>query len=140
MNEPVWIREIEALAIHSQQISLFGGSPGVRDPGLLQSALAGPRNLWTYAESAPSLAQLAASYAFGISANHPFVDGNKRAALVISFIFFDVNGVEVSASQEDACLAILDLAAGDRTEDQLADWFERNTSFDPGSPQNRPLA
>src|SRR5271165_6660078 len=102
MSEPVWIREIEGLAIHAQQISLFGGSTGVRDPGLLQSALARPRNLRAYAESAPSLAQLASSYAFGISANHPFLDGNKRAALVISFVFLDVNGIEVNASQEDA--------------------------------------
>jgi death-on-curing protein len=74
------------------------------------------------------LAALAAAYAFGISSNHPFVDGNKRTALLVSFAFLDVNGLEVTASQEDAFLTILGLAAGEISEDQLALWFERNTA------------
>jgi len=90
--------------------------------------LARPRNLWAYAESAPSLVVLAAAYAFGISSNHPFVDGNKRTALLVSFAFLDVNASEVIASQEDAFLIILGLAAGEITEEQLARWFERNTA------------
>jgi death-on-curing protein len=101
---------------------------GVRDAGLLESALARPQNILAYAESVPFLAALAAAYAFGISSNHPFVDGNKRTAFLVSFAFLDVNGLEVTASQEDAFLTVLGLAAGEITEDQLALWFERNTA------------
>jgi death-on-curing protein len=128
MNEPEWIREAEALAIHSQQISLFGGSMGVRDLGLLQSALARPQNQWAYGDPPPSLPRLAAAYAFGISSNHPFLDGNKRAALVISFVFLEINGLEVIASEEDAFLTMLSLAAGEISEDQLAAWFHQNSA------------
>jgi death-on-curing protein len=127
VNEPLWIREIEALAMHDQQLTLFGGPAGVRDYGLLESALARPKNILAYSETPPSLSRLAAAYAVGISSNHPFLDGNKRTAMVVSFAFLDVNGWEVIASQEDAVLAILSLAAGEMTEDQLAEWFERNT-------------
>jgi death-on-curing protein len=81
-----------------------------------------------YAESTPSLAALAAAYAFGISSNHPFVDGNKRTALLVSFAFLDVNGSEVTAGQEEAFLTILALAAGEIPEDVLARWFEANTT------------
>jgi len=83
--------------------------------------------MWAYAESSPSLAVLAAAYAFGISSNHPFVDGNKRTALLVSFAFLDVNGHEVTAPQEDAFLTILGLAAGEISERELAVWFARNT-------------
>ena len=106
----------------------MGVLTGVRDAGLLESALARPRNIWPYAESAPSLAVLAAAYAFGISSNHPFVDGNKRTALLVSFAFLDVNGSEVNASQEEAFVTILGLAAGEISEEQLAKWFERATA------------
>ena len=128
MKDPVWIREIEALAMHAQQISLFGGSMGIRDIGLLESALARPKNLWAYEESTPTLPRLAAAYAAGISSNHPFLDGNKRTALVVSFAFLDVNGFEVTATQEDAYMTILGLAAGGISEEELALWFERNTT------------
>jgi death-on-curing protein len=127
MAEPVWIDSTDALIFHDAELVAHGGSNGIRDSGLLESALARPRNIWAYAEERPGLARLAAAYAFGISANHPFVDGNKRTALVVSFAFLDVNGLEVCASQEDAYLTILGLAAGDITEDELASWFERNT-------------
>jgi death-on-curing protein len=90
--------------------------------------LARPKNIFAYADSMPSLSVLGAAYAFGISSNHPFIDGNKRTALVVSFAFLDVNGFEVTASQEDAFLTILGLAAGEITEAQLAEWFERNTA------------
>jgi len=76
----------------------------------------------------PSLAKLAAAYASGISSNHPFIDGNKRTALLVSFAFLDVNGLEVTASQEEAYLTILGLAAGEISEEQLSLWFERNTA------------
>lgn len=128
MKEPLWIREIEALAIHDQQLSLFGGPAGVRDYGLLEWALARPKNILAYAEDRPSLSRLAAAYAFGISSNHPFVDGNKRTALVVSFVFLEVNGLELTATQEEASLTIMALAAGEMTEDQLAEWLERNTA------------
>jgi death-on-curing protein len=127
VNEPLWIREIEALAMHDQQLTLFGGSAGVRDYGLLESALARPKNIWVYSEGPQSLSRLGAAYAFGISSNHPFVDGNKRTALVVSFAFLDVNGWDVTATQEDAFLTILSLAAGEMSEEQLAEWFDKNT-------------
>jgi death on curing protein len=127
VNEPVWIRTIEALAFHSQQIALFGGSDGVRDMGLLESALARPQNLFVYSESAVTMADLAAAYAFGIARNHPFVDGNKRTAMQVSFVFLEFNGFPVTASQEEACLTFLSLAAGEITEPQLALWFAEHT-------------
>lgn len=117
----------DAVIAHDLELASHWGSPGLRDGGLLESALACPRNIWAYAESAPPLAVLAAAYAFGISSNHPFVDGNKRTALLVSFAFLDVNGAEVNASQEDAFLTILGLAAGEISEEKLAQWFERST-------------
>jgi death-on-curing protein len=126
MEEPLWMDLKDAVVAHDLELAAHGGSAGVRDSGLLESALARPQNIWAYAESTPSLAKLGAANAFGISANHPFVDGNKRTALLVSFGFMDVNGREVTASQEDAYLTILSLAADEITEEQLAEWFERN--------------
>ena len=128
MKEPVWIREIEALAFHAQLIALFGGSDGVRDRGLLNSALARPKNLFAYAERELTMAELAAAYAAGISNNHPFVDGNKRTAMQVAFVFLEFNGFPVTASQEEACLTFLSLAAGEISEQLLAQWFEHNTT------------
>ena len=128
MKEPVWIREIEAFAFHSQQIALFGGSDGVRDRGLLDSALARPKNLFAYSETDVTMADLAAAYALGISSNHPFVDGNKRTAMQVAFVFLEFNGHAVIATQEDAYLTFLRLAAGEISEEHLAEWFERNTA------------
>lgn len=129
MKEPIWIREIEALAFHKQQIGLFGGSQGVRDQGLLASALARPKNLFAYAERSLTMGELAAAYAFGISSNHPFVDGNKRTAMQVSFVFLEFNGVTVTASQEEACVTFLSLAAGEISEAELALWFAEHTSI-----------
>jgi death-on-curing protein len=128
MQEPLWMEATDAVIAHDLELAAHGGSTGVRDTGLLKSALARPKNILTYATAEPSLATLAAAYAFGISSNHPFVDGNKRTALLVSFAFLDVNGLEVTASQEEAFLTIFGLAAGEITEDQLALWFERNTA------------
>ena len=128
MKEPVWIREIEALAFHSHQIALFGGSDGVRDRGLLDSALARPKNLLAYAERALTLPDLAAAYAVGISSNHPFFDGNKRTAMEVAIVFLEFNGYTVTASQEEACVTFLSLAAGEITEAELALWFANHTS------------
>lgn len=128
MDEPIWMDSTDALIAHEMELAAHGGSQGVRDQGLLESALARPRNIWHYSAELPSLCTLAAAYAFGISANHPFVDGNKRTALLMSFAFLDVNGLQVTASQEDAYLAILALAAGELSEEHLAQWFEKNTA------------
>ncbi len=119
----------DAVMAHDAELTSHGGSEGVREPGLLESALARPRNIWNYADSRPSLHRLAAAYAFGISANHPFMDGNKRTALVVSFTFCEINGLEMIASQEDAYLTFVGLAAGDISEDQLSEWFARNTQL-----------
>jgi death on curing protein len=126
VQEPVWIRTIEALAFHSQQIALFGGSEGLRDMGLLESALARPKSLLACTEISVPMADLAAAYAFGIAQNHPFLDGNKRTAMQVAFVFLEFNGVPVTASQEEACLTFLSLAAGEITEAELVLWFAKH--------------
>jgi death-on-curing protein len=118
---------VDAVIAHDLELAAHGGSAGLRDLGMLESALARPKNIWAYAETPPPLTVLAAAYAFGISSNHPFVDGNKRTALVVSFAFLEVNGLEVIAAQEDAYVTILALAAGEISEPALAAWFAANT-------------
>jgi len=130
VKEPVWIREIEVMAFHAKQIGLFGGISGLRDRGLLNSALARPKNQFAYTEKAITLANLAAAYAVGISSNHPFLDGNKRTAMQVAFVFLESNGLRVTASQEEACLTFLRLAAGEIKETELALWFVEHTSGD----------
>ena len=128
MTEPIWMEMADAVIFHDMELAAHGGSVGLRDPGMLESAIMRPRNLWGYADAPPSLTRLAAAYAFGISSNHPFVDGNKRTALVVSFAFLDTNGTAVTASQEDAYDTILALAAGEIGEQQISEWFDRNTA------------
>jgi death-on-curing protein len=128
MQEPLWMNLADAVIAHDLELAAHGGSTGIRDAGLLESALARARNIWAYADSTPSLPALGAAYAFGISANRPCVDGNKRTALVISFAFLQVNGLEVTASQEEAYLTILALAAGELTEAELTLWFAGHTA------------
>ncbi len=128
MSEPIWILDGVVLAIHDRLLAQFGGSEGVRDQGLLESALGRPRNQHGYSEAPPSLAQLAAAYAYGICRNHPFVDGNKRTALAVAGAFLQRNGFCLLATQEGAYLTFLALASGELTEEELAAWFERNTA------------
>ena len=128
MKEPVWIREVEALAFHAQQIALFGGSEGLRDIGLLDSALARPKNLFAYSERALTMPDFAAAYAVGISSNHPFIDGNKRTAMEVAFVFLEFNGFPVTATQEEAYTTFLSLAAGEISESELAIWLAEHTS------------
>jgi death-on-curing protein len=128
VKEPVWIRTIEALAFHSQQITLFGGSGGIRDMGLLESALARPKNLFAYSDARVTMAHPAAAYAFGISHNHPFLDGNKQTAMQVAFVFLEFNGFPVTASQEEACLTFLSLASGEISEAELTRWFAEHVS------------
>jgi death on curing protein len=121
--EPVWLRLDAILAAHDDQLAEHGGGTGIRDQGLLESALARPRNLFAYGEA--SLAKLAAAYAFGIARNHPFVDGNKRTALVAAEGFLGLNGFDLTAADVEAVSVFLSLAAGEMTEEQLAAWFEQ---------------
>lgn len=122
MEEPRWITIEAAILLHGLQIAEFGGSDGVRDLGLLDSALARPRNLFLYEEDV-SITRLAASYCFGISRNHPFIDGNKRVAYVVSRTFLRKNGHDIVASVADKIAAMLALASGQMTEGELAHWF-----------------
>lgn len=135
MKEPVWIRDFEALALHAQQIQFFGGSDGVRDPDLLASALARPQNRFAYAKPPATMAELAAAYAFGLSSNHPFIDGNKRTAMHVSFVFLESNGCPVTASQEEAYRAFMRLAEGKMTEQELAAWFTVNSKPERPTPR-----
>ena len=122
-----WITKQEVLAIHDMQVAWHGGATGLRDEGLLESALARAQNIATYAEETPSLAVLAAAYGSGIVRNHPFVDGNKRTALVTTFTFIERNGFSVTANQHDAYYAFYDLTAGKLSEEEFARWLEVNT-------------
>jgi death on curing protein len=131
LPEIVWIDKQETLAIHAQQLAAHGGSDGVRDEGLLESALARPLNLVAYSEEPPSLARMAAAYGFGIAKNHPFVDGNKRTALVVTFTFLLVNGLRMTAPKEERYFIFYDLAAGKLSEESLAQWLEANSELVP---------
>lgn len=128
MNDPIWIDKDQVLAIHDRQLAEHGGGSGVRDDNLLESALARPQNLLAYSEKPPSLTRLAAAYAFGIARNHPFVDGNKRTSLVISFVFLLLHGVVITATREERYYTFYELAAGNMPEEELASWFEKNSA------------
>jgi death-on-curing protein len=121
MNEPVWLDIDIVLDFHVEQLALFGGADGIRDRGLLESALARPINKFSYGET--GLAALAAAYGFGIARNHPFIDGNKRTALASIIVFLGLNGVDLDAPPEAATAMILSLAAGEIAEDVLASWI-----------------
>lgn len=120
----VWVAPDVARAAHAEQLAEHGGVEGGRDDGLLESAFPRPRNLADYGE--PDAAALAAAYAYGIARNHPFVDGNKRTAAVVSETFLVLNGFVLTASDAEVVVAFLDLAAGELTEDELADWFRQH--------------
>ena len=121
MNEPIWLSTELVIGFHGEQLREFGGPSGIRDRGMLESALGRPQNKWSYGET--DLAALAAAYAFGIARNHPFVDGNKRAALLSIIVFLGLNGVDFIASQAEAVVIIQGLAAGDIDEDGLTRWI-----------------
>ncbi len=113
-----------ALAAHDEQLAEHGGAGGVRDRNMLESALARPRNLVAYGE--PDAAELAAAYAYGIARNHPFMDGNKRTAAVVSETFLVLNGYELTCGDVELVTIFLALAAGELTPEQLADWFRNH--------------
>ncbi len=115
MKEPVWIDERDALALHDRLLALHGGAAGLRDDGLLKSALARPQQHSAYAES-PDIVDMAAAYTWGIVRNHPFVDGNKRTGFVVGVLFLELNGYRFNASEEDAAQMVLELASGNLDE------------------------
>jgi death-on-curing protein len=120
---PKWLDKSDALAIHDRQLAEHGGGSGVRDGGMLESALARPINRWSYGDDDP--ASLAAAYAFGVARNHPFVDGNKRTAWVLARLFLALNGHALAFEPPDAVTAMLALASGELGEEEMADWFRQ---------------
>ena len=124
MSEPFWLDVAEVIDMHSEQLALFGGADGIRDQGLLESALGRPKNRWHYGET--DLAGLAAAYAFGLARNHPFVDGNKRAAFHALVVFLRMNGVNFRPDAAQAAAIILALAAGEVSEESLTRWIRDN--------------
>ena len=119
--EPRWLDKALALAIHDRQLAEHGGGVGVRDAAMLESALARPINRWVNGDDDP--ASLAAAYAFGVARNHPFVDGNKRTAWVLARLFLVINEYDLAFSAQEAIVAMLTLAAGETSEEEIADWF-----------------
>jgi death on curing protein len=136
----VWISKPLALAIHDRQLAEHGGSSGVRDEGMLDSALARPQQRHAYGDPPPDLADLAASLAYGLARNHPFVDGNKRTAHVCYRAFITLNGADLVASDEDKYVAMLGLAEGSIGEAEFADWLRPRIVLRPGGKVQEPRA
>ncbi len=125
MNEPIWIARDAILVIHGNLLARFGGASGVRDPGLLESALARPQQLFFYGK--PTLEEMAAAYAEGIVKNHPFVDGNKRTGFMAAYVFLAANGRQLVAPEEEAVLQTLALAACEIGLEEYSAWLSSNT-------------
>jgi death-on-curing protein len=125
---PTWLGLADALVVHDRQLAEHGGGSSVRDQAMLESALARPVNQWFYGEDDP--ASLAAAYAFGLARNHPFVDGNKRTAWVLARLFLALNGHALRFDPAGAINIVLALAAGNLSEQELADWFRAGLSQD----------
>ncbi len=124
MTEPVWLSRNVVLAVQEELLAQFGGLAGIRDEGLVDSALGRPENLLAY--GSPLIFDLAAAYAYGIIKNHPFVDGNKRIGFMAAYIFLGSNGQELDAPEEEAVLQTLALAAGNVGTDEYAAWLEKS--------------
>ena len=124
MSEPVWLTRQIIFAIHDEQLAIHGGASGLRDEGMLESALDRPRNKLAYEDA--ELPELAAAYAFAIARNHPFVDGNKRTSLLALYTFLGLNGIDFVVSEAEAAAIILALAAGEVSEDGLTRWIRDN--------------
>ena len=123
-DEPLWITYEQAIALHSRQLRRFGGAPGLRDEGMLRSALERPVNKWSYEQA--ELAELAAAYAFGLAKNHAFIDGNKRIAFMSMMVFLRKNGIAFAPDPAQATTIILALAAGEVSEESLTRWIRDN--------------
>lgn len=122
----IWIPLPIIIAVHDEQLAEHGGLRGIRDQSLLESALARPEQLAAY--STPDAAALAAAYGYGIARNHPFADGNKRSAFVATLLFLRLNGHNLAANDADKVLVMLDVAAGNISEDAFADWIRRHSN------------
>lgn len=129
-TEPRWIAKAALLALHDRSISLHGGASGLRDDGLLESALARPANRFHY-EAVDDVCALAATYLVALASNHPFTDGNKRAAFLAASLFLRLNGRRLIASQPVAARKVLAVAAGERDIDRLAEWIEAHSTASP---------
>lgn len=125
--KPIWIEAQSIMALHDRSLALHGGPGGIRDQGLLESAMQRPINRFMY-EDEGSIAALAATYAVGIASNHPFIDGNKRAAYQALILFLALNGVPLEADPVDAINTMLDVAAGQIDIDALAAWIRSNSA------------
>jgi len=125
VKEPVWIDERDALALHDRLLALEGGAAGMRDLGLLESALARPRQLRAYGDK-PDIVQMAAGYTAGIVRDHPFIDGNKRTGFVVGVLFLELNGYRFMASEEDSAQVVLTLAARKMDEATFTAWMRAN--------------
>jgi death-on-curing protein len=125
MNAPNWVDRQVLIAIQSELLNRFGGLAGIRDEGLLDSAINKPKNLFAYGQ--PTIFELAASYATGLVKNHPFLDGNKRIGFMAAYVFLGANGWSLEATEEEAVLETLALAAGERAEADYAAWLARNS-------------
>jgi death-on-curing protein len=128
MNEPIWLDVEILIDLHAEQLALFGGPDGVRDQGMLESALGRPVNKFAYGET--DLAALAAAYTFGMARNHPFIDGNKRAAFGAVIVFLGLNDIDFLVAPESATAMILSLAAGEVNEAGLTRWIRDNWPSD----------
>ena len=124
MSEPVWLTPEIVIAIHEMQLAEHGGPAGIRDMGMLESALGRPQNKFAYGET--DLAVLAAAYGFGVARNPPFIDGNKRTSLMVIYTFLGINDVEFIVPEAEFATIILDLAAGEVSEESLARWIRDN--------------
>ena len=127
MKEPIWLDSQDLYILHNQLLARFGGLEGIRDEGLLESALDRPVQKFQY-EQESTLPELAASYMYGIARNHPFFDGNKRSSLLAAIVFLEINGMKFNATEEEAVLETLALAAGERTEKEYASWLTKNSA------------
>jgi death-on-curing protein len=126
MSEPKWVSMKDIVAIHGEQLAIFGGAPGIRDEGLLDSAMSRPLNRWHYGETDPIV--LGDAYAFGIARNHPFIDGDKRSAFAAMAVFLRMNGVTFKPTPADATVAMVALAAGEVDEKAFARWIRDNSA------------
>ncbi len=120
-----WLLDEVVIAIHDEQIAVHGGSLGIRDSGLLSSALARPKHKANYGD--PSVFDLAAAYAYGIIRNHPFVDGNKRTGFLVAYVFLHINGWDLRSREVEAVNAVLDLAAGEKDEPFFSEWLKNKS-------------
>jgi death-on-curing protein len=124
--EPIWLTRPMIAMIHSAQIQEHGGSSGVRDEALIESALARPQNKWQY-EPAADLFALAAAYGYGLTKNHGFMDGNKRVGFMATYVFLGLNGFDFEAPEPDVVLTMLDLASGTLSEEQFSHWLRTHS-------------